>query len=264
MNVNPETGLARGRRRGRRSSDYFYQEFPPPRRRAGGIGSAGAAASAPPRKCATSFSEHAERDGRKTATSRNDERSRIAHLAARLMAEDGIEDYAAAKRKAARQAGVADTRQLPTNEEIDAALRMHQTLYGGDAHLERLRELRAQRARVMRDLERFNPYLTGSVLSGTAGKYADINLQLYTDDAKGVELFLIEQRHRLSRRAAPAVVSATKRGRSRRSPSTTTASRSSSWCSRCDDLRRPVRTHARRQAAWSARARRAVEALLGR
>ena len=65
--------------------------------------------------------------------SRNDERSRISHLAARIIAEDGIEDYAAAKRKAARQAGVPDTRQLPTNDEIDAALRTHQTLYGGHA-----------------------------------------------------------------------------------------------------------------------------------
>jgi hypothetical protein len=34
---------------------------------------------------------------------RNDMRSRIAHIAARLMAEDGIEDHALAKRKAARQ-----------------------------------------------------------------------------------------------------------------------------------------------------------------
>ena len=124
---------------------------------------------------------------------RNDVRSRIAHLAARLMAEDGIEDYAAAKRKAARQAGIPDTRQLPTNEEIDAALRTHQALYGGDAHLERLRELRSRALEVMRGLERFNPYLTGSVLTGTAGKYADINLQLYTDDGKDVELFLIDR-----------------------------------------------------------------------
>jgi hypothetical protein len=124
---------------------------------------------------------------------RNDERSRIAHLAARLMAEDGIEDYAAAKRKAARQAGAADTRQLPTNEEIDDALRTHQALYGGDAHRERLRELRSRALRVMHGLERFNPYLTGSVLTGTAGKYADINLQLYTDEGKDVELFLIDR-----------------------------------------------------------------------
>jgi hypothetical protein len=124
---------------------------------------------------------------------RNDERSRIAHLAARIIAEDGIEDYAAAKRKAARQAGVPDTRQLPTNEEIDEALRTHQTLYGGDAHVERLRELRSRALEIMEELARFNPYLTGSVLSGNAGKYADINLQLYTDHGKEVELFLINR-----------------------------------------------------------------------
>jgi hypothetical protein len=124
---------------------------------------------------------------------RNDERSRIAHLAARLMAEDGIENYATAKRKAARQTGIADTRQLPTNEEIDAALRTQLSLYGGDAHRERLRALREHALEVMLDLERFNPYLTGSVLSGNAGKYADINLQLYTDEGKDVELLLINR-----------------------------------------------------------------------
>ena len=124
---------------------------------------------------------------------RNDERSRIAHLAARIIAEDGIEDYAAAKRKAARQAGVPDTRQLPTNDEIDAALRTHQTLYGGDEHVERLRELRTRALEIMGELARFNPYLAGSVLSGNAGKYADINLQLYTDSGKEVELFLIDR-----------------------------------------------------------------------
>lgn len=131
--------------------------------------------------------------GRNYERGRSDERSRIAHLAARLMVEDGIEDYAVAKRKAARQAGVPNTRELPTNDEIEAALRTHQVLYGGDAHIERLRELRVRALKVMRDLERFNPYLTGSVLSGLAGKYADINLQLYTDDGKSVELYLIER-----------------------------------------------------------------------
>lgn len=123
---------------------------------------------------------------------RNDERSRIAHLAARIMAEDGIEDYATAKRKAARQTGVADARQLPTNEEIDEALRIYQTLYVGETHIERLRELREHAVEVMRDLDRFNPYLTGSVLSGNAGKYADINLHLYTDSAKSVEIYLLD------------------------------------------------------------------------
>jgi hypothetical protein len=124
---------------------------------------------------------------------RNDERDRIAHLAARIIVEDGVEDYAIAKRKAARQAGAPQTRQLPTNEEIDAAVRKHQALFAGPTHRERLLELRSRAAEVMRRLDRFNPYLVGSVLSGIAGKYADINLQLYTDEVKALELFLIDQ-----------------------------------------------------------------------
>jgi hypothetical protein len=126
-------------------------------------------------------------------TGRNDRRSRIAHLAARLMAEDGIEDFATAKRKAARQAGTPDTRELPTNEEVDAALRTYQLIYHREEHRSRLRELRERAVRAMRELARFNPYLTGSVLSGNAGKYADINLQLFIDNEKAVELYLIDR-----------------------------------------------------------------------
>jgi hypothetical protein len=124
---------------------------------------------------------------------RNDTRSRIAHFAARLMAEDGIEDYALAKRKAARQAGVPDGGQLPTNDEIDAALRAYHQLYHDDEHRTRLRILREKAVKAMRELVDFNPHLTGSVLNGNAGKYADINLQLFTDNAKAVELYLIDR-----------------------------------------------------------------------
>lgn len=124
---------------------------------------------------------------------RNEERSRVAHLAARLMAEDGIEDYALAKRKAARQAGVPDTRQLPTNDEIDAALRIYRQLYHEEEQRDRLRALRTKALKAMREFAQFNPYLTGSVLNGNAGKYADIDLQLFTDNAKSVELYLIDR-----------------------------------------------------------------------
>jgi hypothetical protein len=125
---------------------------------------------------------------------RNDRRSQIAHLAARLMAEDGIEDYGLAKRKAARQVGTPDTRELPTNEEIDLALKTYQEIYHREEHRDRLRELRGIAVRAMRKLAQFNPYLTGSVLNGNAGKYADINLQLFTDNVKAVELYLIDRR----------------------------------------------------------------------
>jgi hypothetical protein len=131
-------------------------------------------------------------------------RARIAAAAARLMAEDGVDDFALAKRKAARQLGAADTQSLPANDEIEAELRAYQSLYQGEEQRERIHELRTVALEAMRSLASFNPYLAGPVLKGTAGRYADIDLQLFTDDLKAVELFLLnrnvvyavsEQRH---------------------------------------------------------------------
>ena len=122
---------------------------------------------------------------------RNSMRESIAHLAARLMAEDGIEDYAQAKRKAARQVGAPDARQMPNNDEIDAALSLYRELYQSD-HCVQLRELRQLALAIMHELAAFNPYLTGSVLRGSAGKYADIQLQLFCDNAKSVEHYLLD------------------------------------------------------------------------
>lgn len=119
-------------------------------------------------------------------------REQIAHLAARLMAEDGIEDYAQAKRKAARQAGVSDAHDLPGNDEIEAALRAYRELYHGE-HAEELRALRELALELMDELEEFEPWLTGAVLSGTAGPQAPIDIQLYTDSSKDVEINLLNR-----------------------------------------------------------------------
>ena len=120
-------------------------------------------------------------------------RTRIAAAAARLMAEDGIDNFALAKRKAARQLGAADTESLPANDEVESALRDYRALYQADEHPERIAELRRVALEAMRALERFSPYLTGPVLKGIAGPYAEIDLQLYPDSSKDVELFLLER-----------------------------------------------------------------------
>jgi hypothetical protein len=124
---------------------------------------------------------------------RDDARSAIAVQAARLMAQDGIEDYGLAKRKAAKQLGMPDTRRLPNNAEIDAALREYQGIYQSDDQRQRIQLLREQAVNIMHGLSAFNPHLTGSVLSGTAGPYAGIQLHLYTDSAKAVELLLLDR-----------------------------------------------------------------------
>jgi len=120
-------------------------------------------------------------------------RARIAAAAARLMAEDGIDDFALAKRKAARQLGASDTQSLPANDEVETELKAYQALYQGEEQRARIRELRAVALDAMRSLVAFNPYLAGAVLKGTAGRYADIDLQLFTDDQKAVEMFLVNQ-----------------------------------------------------------------------
>jgi len=123
----------------------------------------------------------------------NNLRERIAHLAARIMAEDGIDDFGYAKRKAARQAGVPDARAMPDNEEVEQALLSYRQLYQKGRHESVLARLRQQALEVMRRLARFNPHLTGPVLSGVAGKYSDIDLQLFADSVKEVEVFLLNQ-----------------------------------------------------------------------
>jgi hypothetical protein len=120
-------------------------------------------------------------------------RERIAHLAARIMAEDGIDDFGYAKRKAARQAGARDAKAMPDNDEIERALAQYRALYQAQTHSSLLRELREQALAVMQTLERFRPHLIGPVLSGVAGKHSDIDLQLYAESSKEVELFLLNR-----------------------------------------------------------------------
>jgi len=119
-------------------------------------------------------------------------REQLAHQTARIIAEGGIVDFAFAKRKAARQLGASDTQHLPSNQEIEAALHSYRALYQHESHPNILYQLRAEALDAMQMLESFHPYLTGSVLSGTAGERSDINLMLFSDDAKAVLLFLLK------------------------------------------------------------------------
>lgn len=119
-------------------------------------------------------------------------REQLAHLSARLIAEGGITDFAFAKRKAAKQLGAADTQHLPSNHEVEEALHSYRALYQHESHPAILFQLREEALAAMRLLAEFNPYLTGSVLSGTAGELSDINLMLFSDDAKAVLLFLLK------------------------------------------------------------------------
>ncbi len=120
-------------------------------------------------------------------------RASIASAAARLIAEDGISDFQLAKKKALRQLGLPEGTRLPDNAEVEAELRAYQDIFQGDDQAEHLAALRETALEVMELLADFRPWLTGSVLDGTAGQYVDIDLLLFADSAKDVEIFLLNR-----------------------------------------------------------------------
>ncbi len=138
---------------------------------------------------------------------RSNLRREIAALAARMIAEDGISDYGFAKRKAARQLGAVNADELPNNAEIDAEVRTYLAIFQDEEHLERQQVMRIAAAEVMRELDAFRPYLTGAVLEGTAGRYSEVEIDLFPESAKEVEIFFLNQNvayeHREPRRNQP-------------------------------------------------------------
>jgi hypothetical protein len=106
-------------------------------------------------------------------------RTRIALEAARIMAEEGIDIHALAKKKAVARLGLAAYRNQPRNDEIDAALIEHQRLFAGDEQPQRLAHLRKLAMEAMRLFDEFSPLLVGGVWNGSAGKFSPIRLHLF-------------------------------------------------------------------------------------
>ncbi len=133
--------------------------------------------------------------GRRGARQR-DQRMRLSLIreAARLMAEDGVGDYYAAKCKAAERLGASETRNLPGNQEVHEALREHQAIFGGADHEAELLRLRRRAVEAMTFFADFRPRLVGPVLSGTADAGSSVQLHLFADTPETVLLYLTDRR----------------------------------------------------------------------
>jgi hypothetical protein len=120
-------------------------------------------------------------------------RARIAELAARIIAEEGIDSYSTAKRKAAERLGVKTPRELPDNREIEMALSQYQRLFQRDTQPEHLQQRREIACAAMDMFCEFSPRLVGPVLSGTAGQHSLVNLHLFTDAPEEVGFVLMDR-----------------------------------------------------------------------
>ncbi|MCL6713671.1 hypothetical protein [Pseudoxanthomonas sp. z9] len=127
-------------------------------------------------------------------TRTRERRHRLAHEAARLMAEGGIRDFHQAKLKAANRLGIHDDASLPRNREIEDALREYQRLFVGEAHTLGVRRRREAALRALEFFNDFSPRLVGPVLEGTSDNNAPVQLHVHSDDPEAVARFLEENR----------------------------------------------------------------------
>ena len=122
----------------------------------------------------------------------NDERARrlLAQEAARIIVNQGIRDFRAAKMKAAERLGLNSRGTLPGNAEIESAVAEHLQLFGRESHADLLRAMRQIAVSAMTILEPFSPRLVGPVLNGTADGSSAVNLHVFADHPELVAVTL--------------------------------------------------------------------------
>lgn len=106
--------------------------------------------------------------------------------AARIIQEEGLTDFRAAKAKAAERLGLGRNAPLPDNEEIETALAERARIFHGDTQPALLEGFRHAACEVMASLASFHPRLVGDVLSGTATPHSTIDLHLFSDTVEAV------------------------------------------------------------------------------
>ncbi|MFV2059437.1 MAG: hypothetical protein ACC653_02065 [Gammaproteobacteria bacterium] len=123
----------------------------------------------------------------------NRQRQLIAQQAAKILAKSGNRDYLAAKNKAVERLGILDSKQLPTNSEIEIALIEYQRLFCSDEQPEIVNSLRLAALKAMKLFSDFSPKLVGSVLAGTSDKHSPVHLHVFADTSEDLTVFLINQ-----------------------------------------------------------------------
>ena len=115
----------------------------------------------------------------------------IAAVAARLIVEEGME-FAAAKRKAVKEMGLPARTALPDSEMVQVAVEDYIAEFCADTQPAELNTLRQIALQWMQRLQSFRPLVGGAVWQGSATRHSDIYLQLFCDDPKSAEIFLID------------------------------------------------------------------------
>ena len=118
--------------------------------------------------------------------------ARIAQRAAQLICNHQQSDLKQASQQATIELGLSKKETQPSSDQIEAAIADYRQLFSPDYDIDLL-ALRQKSLALLSFFQVFQPYLMGSVLKGSANKHSDINLLVYSDDPKAIEIFLLNQ-----------------------------------------------------------------------
>lgn len=119
-------------------------------------------------------------------------RIRIAQLSAQIIVEEGVNDYASAKRKAAERLGLDWGKNLPDDHCVTEALQQYHRIFRATRQPTHIRNLRQTALDTMEFFNRFKPRLVGPVLEGTAGEHQSILVLLFPENNEDVITLLTQ------------------------------------------------------------------------
>lgn len=128
----------------------------------------------------------------------------IAATAARMVVEEGL-GFGPAKHRALKALGLPVRTALPSNEQVEAQVRDYIDIFCADTQPQQLQALRQHALTWMERLAEFRPHLGGAVWHGWATRLSDIDLALFCDDPKSVEIALINQGLRYEVQSQPGL-----------------------------------------------------------
>ena len=128
----------------------------------------------------------------------------IAATAARMVVEEGL-GFGPAKHRALKALGLPGRTALPSNEQVEAQVRDYIDIFCADTQPQQLQALRQHALTWMERLAEFRPHLGGAVWHGWATRLSDIDLALFCDDPKSVEIALINQGLRYEVQSQPGL-----------------------------------------------------------
>ena len=118
----------------------------------------------------------------------------IASMAAEIIIEEGVSDYLYAKKKAAKYLNYNSYQILPSNNEIDEAIRDYQATFPSNNVADFI-FYQDIAVKIMSELEPFNPLITGTLQEGRVTNNQKILINLFTDNFKEIEYFLLSNNY---------------------------------------------------------------------